>query len=115
MIKPEIINEIAVLTNKSIAHINNKYYYWEGNDELSTVEVDTSIVNEATNITNTKLLTYELDLLREKRDELLAITDWWVLPDRSPSTAQLTYRQALRDITQTYTSLSDVVWPSKPE
>jgi hypothetical protein len=28
---------------------------------------------------------------------------------------QITYRQALRDITQTYTSLSDVIWPEKPE
>jgi hypothetical protein len=25
-----------------------------------------------------------------------------------------TYRQSLRDITDTYTSLDDVVWPEKP-
>jgi hypothetical protein len=28
---------------------------------------------------------------------------------------QIAYRQALRDITDTYTSLEDVVWPTKPE
>jgi hypothetical protein len=53
--------------------------------------------------------------LRLERDKLLAATDWWVLPDLSPTDEQLAYRQALRDITQTYTSLDDVVWPTKPE
>jgi len=28
--------------------------------------------------------------------------------------AQTAYRQALRDITNTYSSLDDVVWPEKP-
>ena len=56
-----------------------------------------------------------LRLLRVERDKLLSETDWWVLPDRTPSQAQLDYRQALRDITDTYSSLEDVVWPTKPE
>jgi len=30
------------------------------------------------------------------------------------SAEQIAYRQALRDITETYTSLDDVVWPVKP-
>jgi hypothetical protein len=54
-------------------------------------------------------------LLRQERDKRIAETDWWVLPDRTPSDEQLAYRQALRDITDTYTSLEDVVWPTKPE
>jgi len=53
--------------------------------------------------------------LRAERNQRLANTDWWVLPDRTPTQAQLDYRQALRDITETYTSLEDVVWPVKPE
>jgi len=56
-----------------------------------------------------------LKLLREERNKLLAETDWWLLPDRTATQAQLDYRQALRDITETYTSLDDVVWPIKPE
>ena len=56
-----------------------------------------------------------MEQLRNKRDELIKNTDWWVLPDRSPTDAQLAYRQALRDITDEYTSLADVVWPTKPE
>lgn len=56
-----------------------------------------------------------LRLLREERNRRIAETDWWVLPDLTPTAAQLAYRQALRDITNTYTSLDDVVWPEKPE
>ena len=52
--------------------------------------------------------------LRLARNAMLAQTDLWVLPDRTPTQAQLDYRQALRDITETYTSLDDVVWPEKP-
>ena len=55
-----------------------------------------------------------LRLLREERNRLIAQTDWWVLPDRTATQAQLDYRQALRDITDTYTSLDNVVWPTKP-
>lgn len=54
-------------------------------------------------------------LLREERNKLITETDWWVLPDRTPSQAQLDYRQALRDITSSATSLDDVVWPIKPQ
>lgn len=56
-----------------------------------------------------------LRLLREERNRLLAETDWWAVADRTMTTAETTYRQALRDITETYSSLEDVVWPVKPE
>ena len=55
-----------------------------------------------------------LDQLRMVRDSKLSATDWWVMPDRTATQAQLDYRQALRDITNTYTSLDDVVWPEEP-
>lgn len=55
-----------------------------------------------------------LNALRAERDGKLKETDWWVLPDRTPTQAQLDYRQALRDITNTYSSPNDVVWPEKP-
>ena len=56
----------------------------------------------------------DLLLLRRKRDQLISDTDWWVLPDRTPTQAQLNYRQALRDITNTYSTLGAVVWPDQP-
>ena len=57
----------------------------------------------------------KLIALRKERNALLASTDWWASSDLTMTAAQITYRQALRDITHTYTSLDDVVWPTKPE
>ena len=53
-------------------------------------------------------------LLRAERDRRLAETDWWAVSDRTMTSAQTTYRQALRDITTSATSLDDVTWPTKP-
>ena len=52
--------------------------------------------------------------LRAERDRKLAATDWWAVADRTMTAEQTAYRQALRDITNSYTSLDDVVWPTKP-
>ena len=57
----------------------------------------------------------DIFLLRMERDRLLAETDWWANSDLTMTAEQTAYRQALRDITNTYTSLDDVVWPTKPE
>lgn len=61
--------------------------------------------------------------LRSKRNLLLAETDWWVLPDRTPTQAQLDYRQALRDLPANSPNaaldengqLINVTWPTPPE
>ena len=52
--------------------------------------------------------------LRAERDRLIAATDWWASSDLTMTAEQTAYRQALRDITEDYTSLDDVVWPTKP-
>ena len=61
-------------------------------------------------------------LLRLERNQKLAETDWWVLPDRTPTQAQLDYRKALRDLPATTEpeldnngNLINVTWPEKPE
>ena len=56
-----------------------------------------------------------LKLLREERNLRLAETDWWASSDLTMSAERTSYRQYLRDITKTYSSLDDVVWPDKPE
>ena len=56
----------------------------------------------------------DLAALRAERDQLLADTDYLALSDNTLSAEMTTYRQALRDITNSYTSLDDVVWPTKP-
>ena len=62
-------------------------------------------------------------LLRVHRDKLFKETDWWILPDRTPTQEQLDYRQALRDLPETQTpvldptnplGISGVTWPTKP-
>jgi len=63
----------------------------------------------------TELINAEpMRLLREERDRLITETDWWASSDLTMTSAQTTYRQALRDITKSATSLDDVTWPTKP-
>ena len=56
-----------------------------------------------------------MKLLRAERDSRLAVTDWWASSDLTMSDERKTYRQELRDITKSATSLDDVKWPTKPE
>jgi len=43
-------------------------------------------------------------------------TDYWAYADMPNMTdEQKAYRQALRDITETYDNIATVVWPVKPE
>ena len=59
----------------------------------------------------------ELNDLRIERNDLLAETDWMGNSDLTMSDAWKTYRQQLRDITKTYTSMSDdgFSFPNKPK
>ena len=56
-------------------------------------------------------------LLRRERDKRLVASDWSQGEDvpSAIKNSYKTYRQALRDITVSYTSLEDAVWPTKPE
>jgi len=53
-------------------------------------------------------------LLRVERNRLLAETDWMASSDLTMSDAWKKYRQDLRDITKTATSLDDAKFPTKP-
>ena len=58
---------------------------------------------------------FKLQNLRDERNRLIAETDWWDMSDTATMTdAQKKYRQDLRDITKSATSLDDVTWPTKP-
>ena len=56
-----------------------------------------------------------LKLLLEERNKKLRDTDWWASSDLTITDEQISYRQALRDITIHYSSLDNVKWPNKPE
>jgi len=61
-----------------------------------------------------------LSILREKRNQLLAQTDWMAVSDRTMTQTQIDYRQALRDITTQAPSLDSdgnltgITWPTPP-
>jgi|SRR6056300_357406 hypothetical protein len=63
------------------------------------------------------MIELNLQEVRMIRNAKLAETDWTQSRDITLTNDAdwQTYRQALRDITDTYTSLDDVVWPEKPE
>ena len=56
----------------------------------------------------------ELEMLREERNKIIVESDWMANSDVTMSDEWKTYRQALRDITESYKSIYDVVWPTKP-
>ena len=89
----------------------------EGNSvwaDPSDVPTDSEINTKATELENAE----PLRLLRIERTKLLTETDWVITMHQelgtSIPTAWKTYRQALRDITDSATSLDDVTWPTKP-
>tara|TARA_B110000902_G_scaffold239412_1_gene288055 strand:- start:350 stop:628 length:279 start_codon:yes stop_codon:yes gene_type:complete len=51
---------------------------------------------------------------RDKRDNLLATTDWTASSDVIMPTAMTTYRQALREVPTQGGFPSEVTWPTKP-
>lgn len=72
-------------------------------------------------VDDTKARQLEMIILRKIRDNLLAESDIYVLPDRWNSyteekkTEWSVYRQALRDLPETVVDVFNPVWPIKPE
>ena len=69
-------------------------------------------------VDNTKAFEIAMDSLRNKRNNLVAQTDYLALSDQTMTAEMTTYRQALRDITNGLTTVADVeavVFPEKPE
>ena len=86
-------------------------YDANGNVVTLSDSEETAVTTKATELHNAR----ELKFMRNVRNQKLAETDYWDSSDTpAMSQAQIDYRQALRDITDNYTSLDDVVWPTKP-
>tara|TARA_R110002049_G_scaffold150963_1_gene314380 strand:- start:41 stop:367 length:327 start_codon:yes stop_codon:yes gene_type:complete len=99
-------------------HANVVSINGDGNNAVAT-DKDGKVVSWDASAVATKeaelITAFKLQELRTERNRLIAETDHWVLSDTTDATsAQTTYRQALRDITKTATSLDDVSWPEKP-
>lgn len=59
----------------------------------------------------------DIQILRNQRNTKLEETDYLALSDNTLSNDMKTYRQSLRDITKSYTSIDDAgfSWPTKPD
>ena len=57
---------------------------------------------------------FYLDQLRNKRNRLLAETDYLALSDQTMSDEMTAYRQALRDLPDNTADPENPVWPTKP-
>ena len=64
--------------------------------------------------TQAELDLMDLNFLRAERNQKLFETDWMANSDVTMSNEWKTYRQALRDITNTYKNQREVVWPTPP-
>jgi hypothetical protein len=51
------------------------------------------------------------DGVRAERNAKLVASDWMATQDRTMTQAEKAYRQALRDIPQTFGAPAEVVWP----
>ena len=83
--------------------------------EMTSQEVKERQAEEKANLEGT--LVQRMALLRNKRNILLAETDWMGNSDVTMSDDWKTYRQALRDITKTEPvdmALSNITFPTKP-
>ena len=95
---------------QSVVGEGNQSIAYDANGNVVSWDIDAVATKEAE-----LLAAFKIGELREERNRLLAETDHWIFADTADITsAQTTYRQALRDITDSATSLDDVTWPSKP-
>ena len=53
-------------------------------------------------------------LIRDKRNQLLAETDWWAVSDRTMTSAQTQYREDLRNLPASNADPDQIVFPTKP-
>ena len=83
--------------------------------EMTNAEIALKQAQDKANLEGT--LVQRMALLRNKRNILLAETDWMANSDVVMSNDWKTYRQALRDITKTEPvdmALSNITFPTKP-
>lgn len=88
---------------------------WEIKDMFADIEGGQTKAEQETEY-QTQLDTSAAESNRIQRDILIAETDWWASSDLTMTSAQTTYRQALRDITthSNWPHLEDDDWPTKP-
>ena len=93
-----------------------RYHNINGNNVQFTAAEETARDNEEAAWTNAAPARALADL-RDKRNRLLAETDFWGNSDMTMSDDMTTYRQALRDLPNgkdTVAKCTNATWPTKP-
>jgi len=88
---------------------------WEIRDMFADIEGGQTKAEQEAEY-QTKLDNNAAESNRSQRNRLLAETDWWAVSDRTMTSAQTTYRTALRDLPthSNWPHLEDDDWPTKP-
>lgn len=84
----------------------NQITWFEGTTPISISEIENAILEVQ--------IDKKWKSIREKRNQLLAETDYLALSDNIMSAEMTTYRQALRDLPASTSNPDDVVFPTKP-
>ena len=93
-----------------------RYHNINGVRVQFTAEEETARDNEETAWADCEVAR-ELNKLRDRRNALLAETDYLALSDNTLASNMATYRQQLRDLTSgldTVDKINNVTWPTKP-
>ena len=106
---------------RAILSINSSASFQVNNDDINqitwlngTTPISVSDIQAALPAAE---LEVALENLRKQRNIKLSETDFYALSDVTMSSEMSTYRQALRDITNgitTVTQANNVTWPTKP-
>jgi len=80
------------------------------------IDALTGVITEDTDFVPIVLSTEDIaEEARELRSVYLQISDPWALADRTMTSEQTAYRQALRDIPSQAGFPANITWPTKPE
>ena len=111
-LEPTLTEEDFSPISGTIEIVNGEVIRWEHPSVTQPSDSAINAITDATIVAERNLVN-----LRAVRNAKLAETDWTQSRDvtLSNDSAWVTYRQALRDITDSATSLDDVTWPTKPE
>jgi hypothetical protein len=73
------------------------------------------VLSEGNLVLQDRVVVITWEQIKSRRNNLLTSSDYTQMADwPGDKTAWAAYRQALRDLPQTYANAADVVWPSKP-
>jgi hypothetical protein len=85
---------------------------------VNGIYIDLTEAEEAELAAQAEAADLDLNMVRSQRNGMLSAADWTQLGDASlgDHTAEewATYRTALKDVPQTYSRVSEVVWPEDP-